>query len=228
MRVRRARFGIPEGVRPPGNPDPGSRKGCRVGLCQISLCMKTIKMPVYPVLLKPLFFLLILFPVTTHAQYHGEQVATREGDTYVIVAAASLMVQPFKAGVPGAAPVDFRIEVIEGRYFLMCGDREVPRVMKIELELRDSDLIFPMRIVGESCTGAPCSSCKFKPPIGGGCDCVGSGSCNHAIWKLNATDQYHRPMKTKQQGGANHRVCTARSDTQPQIPWRRRFRAEPA
>lgn len=35
---------------------------------------------------------------------------------------------------------------------------------------------------GESCSGAPCSSCAFNPT--GGCTCLLNGTCNHTITKL--------------------------------------------
>ena len=83
-------------------------------------------------------------------------------------------------------PSGFKIQYFEetGAYFLNAkgknsAGKEI--IMRVTIDLQDSNFYMKKSSIGESCTGDSCSGCTFKSK--GGCLCLDTGSCNHYIEK---------------------------------------------
>ena len=93
----------------------------------------------------------------------------------------------------GTTVTDVRIETdrsIPGAPYYLVGSGTIrgnSHIMGVTLVLVDG--AFYAADIRHSCTGDPCESCKFKKDKEGtitGCDCNGSGKCNHTISTVSA------------------------------------------
>jgi hypothetical protein len=145
--------------------------------------------------MKTIFLILLSF-LFAHLS-HSQQVATLNTTTNQWIVAMSTVdaTAHFQHFFPAFNGTTFEIKAFDSTFYLhsngyiVSDDGDTNAIayrINLTFGITNNILILESstNLVGESCTGNPCSHCKFKKE--GGCECESnwlSGVCNHTVTK---------------------------------------------